>query len=328
MNQQSVNKIIRSFFGKHFSKRSHRVFGQWLRAEDLDNEKEHVIEELWEESPSVCSSKTLEDWLDLQQRITSSVPQKKRFHIHSWQKYVAVILLVIITGMVTYFLTNKTTLIQNPEFVEFFVPYGESQYVKLADGTEILVNAGSLLIYPEEFTGKNRTVFLSGEATLTVTPDAEKPFFVKTQHIDIQVLGTVFTIKSYPNDLYTSTTLETGSISVGIKSNPSDRLILKPSEQLIYSHTDHKVSIQTVDIDLYRMERKGYLIFEDVSFRELVITLERKYNVVIHYDAQQYKDYKYNVKFAPDESIEDVMNVLSQLIGITYRINKDVIFIN
>lgn len=328
MNRQSVNKIIRSFYGKHLSERFHRLFGQWLRANDLKKEKEQMFEELWTESPPVYTLQTMEDWQALQQRITSAVPQKNRFHIRSWQKYVAVILLIVATGFISHFLTNKNKLIQSAEFVEFFVPNGDSQYVKLADGTEVWVNAGSLLVYPEDFTGGNRSVFLSGEATFTVTHDMEKPFFVKTQHIEVEVFGTVFTVKSYPNDLYTSATLETGSVSVGVKPALLDKTILKPSEQLTYSHTDHNVSVQKIDMDLYRMERKGYLIFEDVSFRELLTTLERKYNVVIHYDAQQYKDHKYNVKFAPDETIEDAMNVLGQLIGITYKINKDVIFVN
>lgn len=324
MDKESVDKIIRSFYGKRFSESLHRLFGQWLTNSN-DLEKEEVMKELWEESLAVETEQTRKEWQALRKQIR---PAKSVSITRSLMKYAAVVLLIIATGIATHMITREYLKSQTAELVEFFVPYGESHDVELPDGTHVLVNAGSLLIYPENFTGDDRSVFLSGEATFVVTPDTENPFLVKTNHLTVEVLGTVFTVKAYPNEYVTTTTLEEGSVGVDIKTGTYDKLLLKPTEQLIYSHVDHTVSIQTVDMDLYRMERRGFLIFENASFRQLITTLERKYNVVIHYDSGQYENHKYNVKFAPGETIEEVMTVLHQLIGLRYKIEKNIIFIN
>lgn len=52
----------------------------------------------------------------------------------------------------------------------------------------------------------------------------------------------------------------------------------------------------------------------------MILTLEKKYGVTFQYNATRYGTDLYNVKFGPDEKIEDVMEILHQLIGIQYII--------
>ena len=110
---------------------------------------------------------------------------------------------------------------------------------------------------------------------------------------------------------------------MSLKENSGRSYILKPSEQLVYSHDDYSVRMSQVDLSAYRMLRKGYLIFENVSFQEMISTLEKKYGVTFQYNATQYGNALYNVKFAPSESIEEVMEILRQLIGIQYIIRQN-----
>ena len=212
---------------------------------------------------------------------------------------------------------------------ELFVPYGKSRQVILPDSSRVWVNAGSLLVYPKDFTdAETRTVYLTGEASFAVQEDKEKPFIVKTTYLAVQALGTLFTVVSYPGDSCTSAILEKGSIKVDVRSDEHQSEILKPNEQLIYSHTAHTVTVQPVDASLYRLKRSGYLIYENVPFSLLMSSLERRFNVTIHYNSQKYAGESYNVKFAPHETLEDVLNVLHQLVGIHYKIKENVVFIN
>ena len=123
-------------------------------------------------------------------------------------------------------------------------------------------------------------------------------------------------------------TLEEGSVQVSVKGESHKPSILKPDQQLVYSHHANTVNILDVDASLYKMERSGYLIFENATFSRVVASLERKFNVTIHYNSQKYAAECYNVKFAPNESLEDVLDVLHQLIGIHYKIKGNVVFIN
>ena len=92
---------------------------------------------------------------------------------------------------------------------------------------------------------------MTGEASFNVHKDPEKPFIVKTSALNVQALGTVFTVKSYASENYTTATLEQGSIQVSLKEKPDETYILKPSEQLIYSHINHTVQQNKVDLSLY-----------------------------------------------------------------------------
>ncbi len=328
MQSEIIKRIISSFFGKRFPDNTQRLFGQWLIADDAKGEKEIILKSLWDNSPAISTDQTHTDWKHLRKQIAVFQPAFPSFN-HKWIRYAAAIVLaVILSGTSAYWLVKKQESTRFPDLVERYIPQGESQYMELSDGSGVWLNAGSLLVYPREFSGKDRSVFLSGEATFNVIPHTKKPFFVKTSHIQVEVLGTLFTVKSYPNDTEVSATLERGSISVAIKDDSSKTSILRPGEQLVYSNLNHTVQIHAIDLDLYKMERKGYLIFENASFRELITAIERRYNVSIYYDAQRYENHKYNIKFAPNEPIGEVMNILSQLVGIRYKINNTVIIIH
>lgn len=329
-HDNTIKQIIQLYFGKHFSRPGRVLFGRWLRAEDGASEKADLLQTFWEHTQGESTAETREDWEALQRRLPVEPVRRNTVPLYrGWIRYAAVIALMLLTGVATFFATDRLKPARHVEMAELFVPYGESRQVVLPDGSQVWVDAGSLLVYPKDFTDTDtRTVYLTGEASFTVRKNKEKPFIVKTTYLDVQALGTVFTVASYPADSCTSTILEEGSVKVEVKAGEHRSTVLKPTERLVYSHTAQTVTVQPVDVLLYKMERSGYLIYENVSFSRLMASLERKFNVTIHYNSQKYADEYYNVKFAPHETLEDVLTVLQQLIGIRYKIKENVVFIN
>lgn len=326
----NTKQLMRLYFGKHFSWYGRILFGRWLKAGDEKILKKEILQDLWEESPSEVTASTYKDWEVLQKDIlTAPAPKRSIPFYHQWLKYVAVIVLLIMTAGTTYWATDRFKPARHVEMAQIFVPYGESEQVVLPDGSKVWVNAGSLLVYPKDFTDTDtRTVYLTGQASFSVHKNQEQPFIVKTTYLDVQALGTVFTIEAYPNDSCSMATLEKGSVLVSVQEEYIQPTILKPDQQLIYSHTAHTVRVQSVDASLYQLERSGYLIFEDVPFSRLMASLERKFNVTIHYSSQKYANECYNVKFSPDESLEEVLKILQQLVGIHYKVKGKTVFIN
>ncbi len=136
-------------------------------------------------------------------------------------------------------------------------------------------------------------------------------------------------MEAYPGDSCSMATLEEGSVLVSVRNEDIQPTVLKPDQQLVYSHSrTYSDGFHSIDASLYNMERNGYLIFENTSFSRLMASLERKFNVTIHYNSQKFAGEYYNVKFSPDEKLEDVLNILQQLIGIHYKIKGKVVFIN
>ena len=71
---------------------------------------------------------------------------------------------------------------------------GETAEVILPDHSRVLLNAQSVLIYPETFQSE-RTVFLSGEAIFDVTASEEDAFYVQTSDLVVKVHGTRFAVQ-------------------------------------------------------------------------------------------------------------------------------------
>lgn len=325
-----IRQLIRLYFGKHFSRYGCILFARWLSADDERKQKVDVLRELWEESEVKATASTRYDWMALRKLLLARPAQKQTIPLYRQVfTYAAVILLILAVAGTTYWMTDRFKSVGQVEMSQIFVPYGESKEVLLPDGSRVWVDAGSLLVYPEDFTGTDtRTVYLMGEATFSVQKNPVQPFIVKTTYLDVRALGTIFTVEAYPGDSCSMAMLEEGSVLVSVNVDGVGPTVLKPDQQLIYSHTAHTVTVNAVDASVYNMEREGYLIFEHASFDRLIASLERKFNVTIHYNSRKYAGGYYNVKFSPDENLEDVLNVLRQLVGIQYTVKGKVIFIN
>ena len=88
--------------------------------------------------------------------------------------------------------------------------HGQVREMLLPDGTKVWLNQSSVLKYPRAFEGKERHVYLDGEAYFEVARNHEKPFTVKSQAMDVRVLGTSFNIKCRPDNSFAETTLGRG----------------------------------------------------------------------------------------------------------------------
>lgn len=325
-----AKRIMQSYFGKKFSRYGRSLFGRWLKAEEDKELKTTLLQALWEQQySSAITDETRSDWDKLRHRLpTRPSPAVMPFY-RQWLKYAAVAGLMILSAGATLWLTKQESKPVNHAMTTFFVPYGESRLVVLADSSTVWLNAGSLLVSPASFDKMDsRTVYLTGEASFSAYKDPEKPFIVRTIYADIRALGTIFTVKAYPNDSCTTTTLEEGLVSVCINGMDREPSILKPNQQMVYKHHSETVSIREIDIHLHKMERKGYLIVENCPFSELMVSLERKFNITIHYNSMKFAKGSYNVKFAPEETLEDVLRVVGQLTGMHYTVNGNVVVIN
>ena len=123
----------------------------------------------------------------------------KRRSVHRFRigffKYAAMIVLLIST---TWFIANwYTQKEQKKQYTEINVPKGQRVNMTLPDGTSVWLSPQSKIKIPNEFNRKNRMVELNGEGYFEVTKNAKKPFIVKTQLFNIQVLGTRFNVFAY-----------------------------------------------------------------------------------------------------------------------------------
>ena len=198
--------------------------------------------------------------------------------------------------------------------MECFVPYGEKRQITLPDGTTAWINSSTILVYPNEFSGNTRTVFLNGEARFDVSKDPQKPFIVKTTFLDIEALGTVFNVSSYLDNFYTVATLEEGSIKVSLFDMNEPDIILNPNQQILYQHNSKDIEITQVEAENMGLWRTGELYFKGASFSHIMKSFERHFNVEIQYNPAKFKSQRITVRFSPEENIDDALIVLQAII--------------
>jgi transmembrane sensor len=153
--------------------------------------------------------------------------------------------------------------------------------ILLPDGSHVWLNNMSSLRYPTSFLGKNRTVELNGEAYFEIAKDAAKPFVVKVNNEEVDVLGTSFNIMAYPDEKSTQTTLLTGIVRVKAGQNAVQ---LQPDEQAQFSENGgFKVLRDVPSTDIISW-KNGFFYFGRAPFTEVMRQLARWYDVDVKYE--------------------------------------------
>ena len=229
---------------------------------------------------------------------------------------------------------------------EIAIDRGSRTKIQLPDGSQVWVNSGSKLTYEGRFDGSAREVHLEGEAYFDVVKDAAHPFIVHTSGIDIKVLGTTFNVKAYKVDRTIEATLIHGSIEVLHHNQPgAPTIILKPHEKLVYTKYQRgevngkQSAVKSADslfsINIETLSRNiadsnivetawvyNKLIFEEESFEDLALKMERWYNIKISIENEKLKHYKMSGSFVK-ETAEEAIKILQFLVPFKYAIQNN-----
>ena len=168
---------------------------------------------------------------------------------------------------------------------QLIVPYGNRSKVTLSDSTVVWLNAGSRLIYPSKFTGATREVMLEGEAFFEVTKNKKVPFVVKTSMIEVKVFGTQFNVSAFPEDNLIQTVLKEGSVSVHTNNSGilGKDVLLEPNQMASFDRTTQDTKVLPVNAAASTLWTQGLLSFDDLEMCRVLKSLERYYNIQIHY---------------------------------------------
>lgn len=202
---------------------------------------------------------------------------------------------------------------------QLIVPKGKYSHLILSDGTEVYVNAGSKVVYPNKFIGKTREIYVDGEVALNVTKDKAHPFIVKTSDFNVRVLGTIFNVKSYKDMEKAEVVLAEGSVSVTDKNEEIIKLV--PNEML--SLTEGKIyNKKTVDAEDFIAWTKGRLPMTGKSFDSIIHSLSLYYGCDITYDASV-TEYSLYGTLDLHTSLEHVLERICKTIPIKVEKNKE-----
>ncbi|MBP1613709.1 MAG: anti-sigma factor [Bacteroidetes bacterium] len=200
------------------------------------------------------------------------------------------------------------------------VPYGQRVNLLLSDGTNVWLNSGTKMSYPQIFAKKRRDIYLDGEAYFEVSHNKEKPFLVHTNQFDIEVLGTKFNVDSYSRDDAFESSLMEGVVKVTRKEDRSS-LTLSPSYKVVLR--DEKMVVEKIeDYNTYRW-REGLICFKNKYFLDLLVEFEKYYDIRIIVESPKLANPILTGKFRVSDGVEYALKVLQKDVKFRYKRHAD-----
>lgn len=237
---------------------------------------------------------------------------KQKNQLLTWIRNIAAILLLPLLGLSAYLYYQTNTLkSKSVGLLETTTAYGVRTKITLSDGSEVWLNSGSTLSYPERFTEDKRQVTLSGEAFFKVKSDKDHRFDVQTSDgITVSAYGTEFNVQAYAEEPDIKATLAEGHIQIGqINQSASQELI--PGEQAVYSRHTQQMQVRKANLLVETAWKDGKLVFRRTPMEEIAKQLSRHFNVNIQLQGKEIFDYTYSATFTT-ETLAEILSLLEK----------------
>lgn len=204
------------------------------------------------------------------------------------------------------------------------------QQISLEDGSIVTLYPKSKLRYPKKFSAQLREVYLDGQAFFKITKNSKRPFWVYTDYISTQVLGTSFMVKAFDDSKSVKVEVVSGKVSVyrreDLQKAQQERhnelagLILtanqevsfiKNEERLIKSIIEKPEILIPVQVEEFK--------FDETPIVKVFTLLEKTYGISVIFDAKNMEGCFLTATLS-DESLYEKLDLICKITHSTYEI--------
>lgn len=226
-------------------------------------------------------------------------------------------------GAIEYdFYTNEHIAVTSLFYHTITTPVGGEYQITLPDGSRVWLNSISSITAPSAFDEGERMVEVTGEVFFDIvesrSPTGKKiPFLVRTANQTVEVLGTQFNIKAYPDNDAVETTLIEGKVVVRASDNTTS---LMPGEQSRVIQDGQIDLIKNINIAKVIAWKNGYFQFSDDSIKDIMNQLRRWYDIEVEY-VGDLPDSRFGGQISRNKNISEVLRVLELTDEVRFRID-------
>ncbi len=295
----------------------------WL-AKDVDNLK--LLDEVYniytisKASPPLLFPNTDDAWKKVNQKTSSRRIFRKSYFIKAWHVAAAIIVFgLLIVGFIEIYRDNSRL---SGQYSEVITLPGQRTNIVLPDGTKVWLNSASSIRYSSLFNKKNREIILNGEAFFEVHKDKSKKFRVNAGTLKVDVYGTSFNVRNYPDDNIQSVSVVEGTVGISDDYGEIKRIV--KGDQVLLNKKMGRLEYNKENPELVATWKNGELIFRNTPIEEVMKSLENWYGVTISVDKKIIGSHNYTFKIKT-ESFKDVLNMMQLMTPLEYKINgKDI----
>jgi len=147
---------------------------------------------------------------------------------------------------------------------------GEIRQMTLADGSTVDLDTGSAVRI--DYDGSRRGVtLLAGQAFFEVTPDKSRPFIVRADDVNVQVVGTAFDVRLDPAHI--SVAVQHGAVRVGKEGIAP--VLLAPGDRIRISRTNDTTERSNTPPGRIAAWRSGQIVVNGATVAQVVSELRR-----------------------------------------------------
>ncbi|WP_421871531.1 FecR family protein [Marinoscillum sp.] len=239
---------------------------------------------------------------------------------HTFRLAAVIALLLAVTAIL--YLNQPEETLSVPEMVMIKAAPGQKRNIQLADGTKVMLNSGSSLVYPKEFVDSIRQVTLYGEAFFDVKRNPQQPFLIESGQLTTRVLGTSFNVRSYTEERQIYVAVVTGKVQ--IESTAGRKEVLLPEDMGVFNKDDGTLNQTEFDPELLIGWTEGLLAFENQTLPEIFKSLEKWYGVKIEVDESLNLEGQYSGRYQ-NKPLEVILKGISYTSHFNYSINHKTI---
>lgn len=324
-----IDELIANYLTEGLDKNALDELKTWIAA-SAENQQYFIRQrEIWfsavsREAESVYDKdKAFENFrnrVESQKEIQST--SRRGFSLSALWRYAAVVAIIIAVGCISYW-QGEVNVKDTFADISVEAPLGSKTKLYLPDGTLVWLNAGSRMTYSQGFGVDNRKVELEGEGYFEVKRNEKIPFFVKTKDLQLQVLGTKFNFRDYPEDHEVVVSLLEGKVGLNNLLREEKEAVLSPDERAVLNKANGLLTVESVTASNASQWTDGYLFFDEELLPDIAKELERSYNVKIHIANDSLKTFRFYGNFVRrEQNIQEVLEALASTEKMQYKIEE------
>ena len=324
-----IYELIANYLTEGLDKNALDELKTWIAA-SAENQQYFIRQrEIWfsavsREAASVYDKdKAFENFrnrVESQKEIQST--SRRGFSLSALWRYAAVVAIIIAVGCISYW-QGEVNVKDTFADISVEAPLGSKTKLYLPDGTLVWLNAGSRMTYSQGFGVDNRKVELEGEGYFEVKRNEKIPFFVKTKDLQLQVLGTKFNFRDYPEDHEVVVSLLEGKVGLNNLLREEKEAVLSPDERAVLNKANGLLTVESVTASNASQWTDGYLFFDEELLPDIAKELERSYNVKIHIANDSLKTFRFYGNFVRrEQNIQEVLEALASTEKMQYKIEE------
>lgn len=337
MSETEFNNLIHRYLTGDCTPAQKARVQQWIDTSPKNRMAFESIKKIWEVEPEKelhadlkkawqLLEREMDELDDIRNKQRSgklSASKKGRAKRHIWLRAAAFLLVGLLISLFTIWFAGGGMFLNQGEVAmqEIHTERAHQTRVIFGDGTEVTLNASSVIRFPEQFSADVREVYLEGEAWFDVAHDPDSEFIVNTPDATVQVLGTEFNVRAYSGEPDVEIVVADGIVSVTAagenRAGASAAVRLGKNEMSRVVRGEAPAAAVEVDIAKYASWLTGDFIFDETPFARVLAEWERQFDVDFHLENEELKSTPLTGEFR-DETFSEMLRLTSIALDFSY----------